>query len=72
METRLRGRLRTMPLTVVHRCGHLQAYVVPGWLTEDARWRVASQLSTDCCLRCVLDGAWKQLPLSRIGLSPAA
>jgi hypothetical protein len=65
-------RAGSMPLLVVHRCHHVQTYRLPGWLDQDARWRIASALSREYCSHCILDEAWKDLPSSLIRLNPAA
>jgi hypothetical protein len=72
LETRLHERGRSTPLTVVHCCGHLQAYPVPGRLDDEGRWRVSSQLAQKPCLCCILKEAWRELPLTAAALSPAA
>jgi len=63
---------RPSQLLVVHRCLHVQAYTLPGWLDEDERWRIASHLSRQPCSRCVLEDAWRELPAARVRVSPAA
>jgi hypothetical protein len=62
---------RSGVLTVLHDCGHLQAYSIPGGLGEDARRRVDSRLAEQGCSDCILKGAWKRLPTAQIRVSPA-
>lgn len=40
---------------VMHSCGHVHAYTVPGWLGEHVRWQVVSELSQECCPHCALE-----------------